>query len=167
LKLFIRNDLSALNKQNVRVRVIGSRDGLAPDLSSLLDEAQDLTADNTGLTLIIAFNYGGRQEIAEAAKQLAMRAVRGEIDPASIDPAAISASLYTAEFPDPDLIIRTSGEQRLSNFLMWQSAYAELVFLPIHWPDFDRTALETALAQYGSRERRFGGVVPRNAMTGS
>jgi len=167
LKLFIRNDLSALNKQNVRVRVIGSRDRLAPDLSSLLDEAQDLTAENTGLTLIIAFNYGGRQEIAEAAKQLAIRAVRGEIDPESIDPASISASLYTAEFPDPDLIIRTSGEQRLSNFLMWQCAYAELVFLPIHWPDFDRAALETALAQYGSRERRFGGVVPRNAMTGS
>jgi undecaprenyl diphosphate synthase len=167
LKRFIRNDLADLHKQNVRVRVIGSREELASDLSSLLDEAEDLTRDNSGLTLVIAFNYGGRQEIAEAAKQLAIRAMRGEIDPASIDPAAISASLYTAEFPDPDLIIRTSGEQRLSNFLMWQSAYAELVFLPIHWPDFDRTSLETALAQYGSRERRFGGLVPRNVMTGS
>jgi undecaprenyl diphosphate synthase len=149
------------------VRVIGSREELASDLSSLLDEAEDLTRDNSGLTLVIAFNYGGRQEIAEAAKQLAIRAMRGEIDPASIDPAAISASLYTAEIPDPDLIIRTSGEQRLSNFLMWQCAYAELVFLPIHWPDFDRAALESALAQYGSRERRFGGLAARNAMTGS
>jgi undecaprenyl diphosphate synthase len=168
LKRFIRNDLADLHKQNVRVRVIGSRDGLASDLSGLLDEAQDLTRENTGLTLVIAFNYGGRQEIAEAAKQLAMRAARGEIDPASIDPAAISACLYTAEFPDPDLIIRTSGEQRLSNFLMWQCAYAELVFLPIHWPDFDHAALEMALSQYGSRERRFGGLsAQRNAMTGS
>src|SRR6476661_2700577 len=157
LKRFIRNDLADLHKQNVRVRVIGSREGLASDLSSLLDEAEELTRDNTGLTLVIAFNYGGRQEIAEAAKQLALRAMRGEIDPEAIDPAAISASLYTAEIPDPDLIIRTSGEQRLSNFLMWQCAYAELVFLPIHWPDFDRAALESALAQYGSRERRFGG----------
>jgi undecaprenyl diphosphate synthase len=167
LKRFIRNDLADLHKQNVRVRVIGSREELASDLSSLLDEAEDLTRDNSGLTLVIAFNYGGRQEIAEAAKQLAIRAMRGEIDPASIDPAAISASLYTAEIPDPDLIIRTSGEQRLSNFLMWQCAYAELVFLPIHWPDFDRAALESALAQYGSRERRFGGLAARNAMTGS
>jgi undecaprenyl diphosphate synthase len=167
LKRFIRNDLADLHKQNVRVRVIGSREGLASDLSSLLDEAEELTRDNTGLTLVIAFNYGGRQEIAEAAKQLALRAMRGEIDPEAIDPAAISASLYTAEIPDPDLIIRTSGEQRLSNFLMWQCAYAELVFLPIHWPDFDRAALESALAQYGSRERRFGGLAPRNAMTGS
>jgi undecaprenyl diphosphate synthase len=167
LKRFIRNDLADLHKQNVRVRVIGSRVGLAGDLCGLLDEAQDLTVDNTGLTLVIAFNYGGRQEIAEAAKKLAIRAMRGELDPATIDADAISASLYTAEFPDPDLIIRTSGEQRLSNFLMWQCAYAELVFLPIHWPDFDQAALETALAQYGSRERRYGGLVSRSVMTAS
>ncbi len=167
LKRFIRNDLAELHAQKVRVCVIGSRQGLAADLSSLLDEAQDLTQGNTGLTLVIAFNYGGRQEIAEAARKLAIRAVRGEIDPASIDPAAISAALYTADFPDPDLIIRTSGEQRLSNFLMWQCAYAELVFLPIHWPDFDRAALESALAQYSARERRFGGVVSRDVMTAS
>ncbi|MDB5642547.1 MAG: Isoprenyl transferase [Hyphomicrobiales bacterium] len=167
LKRFIRKDLADLHKQNVRVRVIGAREGLAPDLCSLLDEAQDLTADNTGLTLVIAFNYGGRQEIAQAARTLALRAMKGEIDPASIDPDAISAALYTAEFPDPDLIIRTSGEQRLSNFLMWQAAYAELVFLPIHWPDFDHAALEAALAQYASRERRFGGLVTRDVMTAS
>ncbi len=165
LKRFIRKDLADLHKQAVRVRVIGAREGLSADLCSLLDEAQDLTAGNTGLTLVIAFNYGGRQEIAQAARTLALRAVSGEIDPASIDPAAISAALYTADLPDPDLIIRTSGEQRLSNFLMWQAAYAELVFLPVHWPDFDRAALESALAQYKSRERRFGGLVPRNVMT--
>ena len=167
LKRYIRKDLADLHKQTVRVRVIGSRDGLSVDLCSLLDEAQDLTAHNTGLTLVIAFNYGGRQEIAQAAKILALRAVKGEIDADSIDPAAISAALYTADLPDPDLIIRTSGEQRLSNFLMWQAAYAELVFLPIHWPDFDHAALEGAIAQYGARERRFGGVARRDVLSAS
>lgn len=167
LKRFIRIDLADLHRQNVRVRVIGSRQGLAPDLAALLDEAQDLTRDNKGLTLVIAFNYGSRQEIADAARELAMLAVKGEIDPQSIDAACLGAHLYTRDIPDPDLIIRTSGEQRLSNFLMWQCAYAELVFLPMHWPDFDRAALETALQQYGARERRFGGLVSRNAMTGS
>jgi len=167
LKRFIRKDLAELHKQRVRVRVIGSRDGLSADLCRLLDEAQDLTVENTGLTLVIAFNYGGRQEIAQAARTLALRALKGEIDPASIDPAAISAALYTADLPDPDLIIRTSGEQRLSNFLMWQAAYAELVFLPIHWPDFDHAALEGALAQYGARERRFGGLLRRDVMSAS
>jgi undecaprenyl diphosphate synthase len=167
LKRFIRNDLAELHRANVRVRVIGSRAALSRDLVALLDEAEDLTRANTGLTLVIAFNYGARQEIADAARQLAHRAARGEIDPAAIDVETIGAHLYTSDIPDPDLIIRTSGEQRLSNFLMWQCAYAELVFLPLHWPDFDRAALETALSQYGARERRFGGLPARNAMTGS
>ncbi len=168
LKRFIRLDLADLHKQNVRVRIIGSRDNLATDLKALLQEAEEITGNNTGLTLVIAFNYGGRQEIAEAAKKLAVRAARGEIDPQSIDAAMLSDHLYTADIPDPDLIIRTSGEQRLSNFLMWQAAYAELVFLPLHWPDFDRPALEDALLQYGTRERRFGGLTSApNAMTGS
>ncbi|MEN9708082.1 MAG: hypothetical protein RIQ68_490 [Pseudomonadota bacterium] len=168
LKRFIRLDLADLHKQNVRVRIIGSRDNLAADLKALLQEAEDVTGKNTGLTLVIAFNYGGRQEIAEAARQLAIRAARGELDPQSIDAAMLSDHLYTADIPDPDLIIRTSGEQRLSNFLMWQAAYAELVFLPLHWPDFDRPALEDALRQYGARERRFGGLASApNAMTGS
>ena len=168
LKHFIRIDLADLHKQNVRVRIIGSRDNLAADLKILLQEAEELTANNSGLTLVIAFNYGGRQEIAEAARQLALRAVKGEIDPNKIDAPMLSAHLYTADIPDPDLIIRTSGEQRLSNFLMWQVAYAELVFLALHWPDFDRAALEDALHQYGARERRFGGLTPsQKAMTGS
>lgn len=168
LKRFIRIDLADLHRQNVRVRIIGSRDNLASDLKALLQEAEDVTQTNTGLTLVIAFNYGGRQEIAEAAKRLAVRAARGEIDPQTIDAAMLSDHLYTADIPDPDLIIRTSGEQRLSNFLMWQAAYAELVFLPLHWPDFDRPALEDALLQYGARERRFGGLVhAQNAMTAS
>jgi undecaprenyl diphosphate synthase len=167
LKRFIRNDLADLHKSNVRVRVIGSRDDLAADLSGLLSEAEDLTRDNTGLTLVIAFNYGSRQEIADAARRLAERVLAGEMDPKSIDADLLGAHLYTAGIPDPDLIIRTSGEQRLSNFLMWQSAYSELVFLPMHWPDFDRAAFETALAEYASRERRFGGLATRNAKTGS
>ena len=168
LKRFIRIDLADLHKQNVRVRIIGSRDNLAADLNSLLEEAEELTRNNTGLMLVIAFNYGGRQEIAEAARKIAIRAAKGEIDPQTIDAAMIGDYLYTADIPDPDLIIRTSGEQRLSNFLMWQAAYAELVFLPLHWPDFDRSSLEDALQQYGTRERRFGGrPAARNAMTGS
>lgn len=168
LKRFIRLDLGDLHKQNVRVRIIGSRDNLANDLKALLQEAEEMTRDNTGLALVIAFNYGGRQEIAEAAKKLAVRAARGEIDPQTIDAAMLGDHLYTADIPDPELIIRTSGEQRLSNFLMWQAAYAELVFLPLHWPDFDRPALEDALLQYGARERRFGGLAPaQKVMTAS
>jgi undecaprenyl diphosphate synthase len=168
LKRFIRIDLADLHKQNVRVRIIGSRDRLANDLKALLQEAEDVTGNNSGLTLVIAFNYGGRQEIAEAAKTLAVRAARGDIDPQTIDAAMLSDHLYTADIPDPDLIIRTSGEQRLSNFLMWQAAYAELVFLPMHWPDFDQAALEEALHQYSARERRFGGLTPAlNVKTGS
>lgn len=167
LKRFIRNDLADLHRSNVRVRVIGARDTLAIDLKALLDEAEEVTRANTGLTLVIAFNYGSRQEIAQAARELARRALRGEIDVEAIDADALGAQLYTAGIPDPDLIIRTSGEKRLSNFLMWQCAYSELVFLPIHWPEFDRAALDAALAEYAARERRFGGLAPRNAMTGS
>lgn len=169
LKHFIRIDLADLHKQNVRVRIIGSRDNLADDLNALLNEAEEITRANTGLTLVIAFNYGSRQEITEAVRKLAMRAATGEIDPSAIDPAMISAQLYTADIPDPDLIIRTSGEQRLSNFLMWQAAYAELVFLPLHWPEFDAAAFDEALRQYANRERRFGGLTtaPQPAMTGS
>jgi undecaprenyl diphosphate synthase len=160
LKRFIRNDLADLHRNNIRVKIIGARDNLAPDIAALLSEAEELTRGNGGLTLVVAFNYGARQEIAEAARRLATDLAAGKIDAAAIDEAAISARLETAGIPDPDLVIRTSGEQRLSNFLLWQAAYAELVFLPIHWPDFDHAAFESALAQYASRERRFGGVAP-------
>jgi len=158
LKRFIRNDLAELHRSNVRVKVIGARDNLAGEVAGLLAEAEQLTRDNNGLTLVVAFNYGARQEIAVAARRLALDALAGKIAPSAIDEAALSARLDTAGIPDPDLVIRTSGEQRLSNFLLWQAAYAELVFLPIHWPDFDRAAFEFALAQYAARERRFGGV---------
>ena len=167
LKRFIRNDLADLHKNGVRVRIIGRRDNLAGDIRALLSEAEELTADNTNLNLIIAFNYGSRQEIADAAMLLAMQAVRGEIDAASINIESMAQALDTNGIPDPDLIIRTSGEQRLSNFLMWQSAYAELVFLPLLWPDFDHAALEAAIAEYAARERRFGGRAAPNAKTGS
>ncbi len=170
LKRFIRNDLAELHGNGVRVQIIGSREELTPDIRLLLKEAEELTCNNTNMTLIVAFNYGSRHEIAIAARRLAEDAVAGRIDPARIDEQALSARLYTAGTPDPDLIIRTSGEQRLSNFLLWQAAYAEFVFLPIHWPEFDRAALEGAIAEFAQRQRRFGGVesaARSNAMTGS
>ncbi len=158
LKRFIRNDLADLHKNGVRVKVIGSRDGLTPDLCALLSEAEDLTRANQGLTLIVAFNYGSRDEIARAVKRLAAEVVAGTLDVSAIDDAAIASHLDTAGIPDPDLIIRTSGEQRLSNFLMWQAAYSEFVFLPQYWPDFDKAAFEAALREYASRDRRYGSL---------
>lgn len=158
MKRFIRNDLADLHASGVRVRIIGGRDNLAPDIRSLLLEAEDLTRDNTKLNLTVAFNYGSRQEIAQAARKLAQAVAEGKLDPAQIDENMLGAHLDTQGVPDPDLIIRTSGEQRLSNFLMWQAAYAEFVFLPGHWPDFDRAALEEAIGIYQSRDRRFGAL---------
>jgi len=161
LRRFIRNDLASLHRDGVRVRVIGEREGLDPDIVALLDEAEELTRGNVRLNLTVAFNYGSRQEIANAAHRLAREVAEGKRDPSSIDVAAISGYLDTSSIPDPDLIIRTSGEQRLSNFLMWQAAYSELVFVPVHWPDFDKAALEEAIAEYAKRERRFGGLAAK------
>jgi undecaprenyl diphosphate synthase len=158
LRRFVREDLAELHAANVRVRVIGERVGLEPDIASLLVEAETLTARNDGLMLVVAFNYGSRQEIGRAMRQLAGRVAAGELTPGAITPELIADCLDTRDLPDPDLVIRTSGEQRLSNFLLWQAAYAELVFVPVLWPDFDRAALEQAIAEYASRERRFGGV---------
>jgi undecaprenyl diphosphate synthase len=159
LRRFIRNDLADLHKSNVRVRIVGERDDLDRDIRLLLQEAEDLTRNNDGLTLVVAFNYGARQEIARAARRLAAEVAQGRLTAESISPDLIARHLDTADLPDPDVIIRTSGEQRLSNFLLWQSAYSELVFVPINWPDFDRAALEGAIAEYRRRERRFGGLV--------
>ena len=159
LKRFVRNDLAELHAGGVRVRIIGERGGLASDIRVLLDEAEALTRANVGLTLIVAFNYGSRQEIVAAARRLAVEACQGLIDPDAICEEDFAARLDTADIPDPDLIIRTSGEMRLSNFLLWQTAYAELVFMPILWPDFDDAAFVAALEHYGARERRFGAVV--------
>jgi undecaprenyl diphosphate synthase len=158
LKRFIRNDLAELHAHNIRVRVIGDREGLRPDLLALLNEAEDLPRGNSGLVLVVAFNYGGRQEIARAVRAIACAVKDGRLDPDAIDPATIARALDTDGIPDPDLVIRTSGEQRLSNFLPWQSAYSEFVFLPDLWPDFDHAAFKAALDQYIGRERRFGGL---------
>jgi undecaprenyl diphosphate synthase len=163
LRRFIRNDLATLHRDGVRVRVIGEREGLEADLCALLGEAEELTRNNSKLTLVVAFNYGSRQEIARAAQRLAREVAEGRRDPATIDAEAIGRRLDAPDIPDPDLIIRTSGEQRLSNFLMWQAAYSELVFVPMHWPDFDKAALEGAIAEFGRRERRFGGLVAKTA----
>ena len=162
LKLFIRRDLADLHRSGVRVRLIGDREGLAPDIRALLDEAEALTRHNTALNLVVAFNYGGRDEIVRAARKAAGDIAAGRLAPEALTAEAFSAYLDTAEIPDPDLVIRTSGEIRLSNFLPWQAAYAELVFLPCYWPDFGRADLAEALRAFGARERRFGGVAPRD-----
>jgi undecaprenyl diphosphate synthase len=158
LKRFIRQDLIELHEVGVRVRVIGDRLNLDPDIRGLLEEAEHLTRDNKGLGLVVAFNYGGRQEIAAAVRTIAQKVADGALSAADIDVEALSAHLDTTGIPDPDLIIRTSGEKRLSNFLLWQAAYSEFVFLPVHWPDFDREAFAAALAEYAVRDRRFGGL---------
>jgi undecaprenyl diphosphate synthase len=158
LKRFIRNDLADLHRNNIRVRIIGLRHNLSVELRAMLNEAEELTRANTGMTLVVAFNYGARQEMVEAARKLAADVAAGALDPADIDEAAFAARLDTSDIPDPDLVIRTSGELRLSNFLLWQAAYAELVFLPILWPDFDHAAFQSALQQFAARERRFGGT---------
>jgi undecaprenyl diphosphate synthase len=164
LRRFIRNDLAELHKSNVHVRIIGERDDLSPDIRSLLEEAENLTRDNDGLTLVVAFNYGARQEIARAAQRLAAEVAEGRLSAGDITPELLGRHLDFPDLPDPDVIIRTSGEQRLSNFLLWQAAYSELVFVPVNWPDFDCAALEGAIAEYRRRERRFGGLI---AQTGS
>jgi len=162
LRRFIRNDLAELHKSNVRVRIIGERRRLDIEIRRLLEESEELTRHNSGLRLVVAFNYGGRQEIARAAERIAVLVKTGAMQPEEVNADAIGRHLDAADLPDPDLVIRTSGEQRLSNFLLWQSAYSEFVFVPVYWPEFDRTALETAIAEYRRRERRFGGL-PRAA----
>ena len=159
LRRFIRNDLVELHKSNVRVRVIGERDDLDPDIRRLLQEAEDLTQGNDGLILVVAFNYGARQEIARAARRLAAEVAAGRLAASDITQELLARQLDAPDLPDPDVIIRTSGEQRLSNFLLWQAAYSELVFVPINWPDFDRAALESTIAEFRRRERRFGGLI--------
>jgi undecaprenyl diphosphate synthase len=161
LRRFVRNDLADLHRNNVRVRVIGEREGLDPDIGRLLQEAEDLTRANTGLVLLVAFNYGARQEIARAARRAAAEVAAGRLAPEALTADTLASYLDAPDVPDPDLIIRTSGEQRLSNFLMWQAAYSELVFLPIYWPEFDRRALEDAILEFHRRERRFGGLAAR------
>lgn len=163
LKAFIRRDLAELHRQNVRVKVIGDRHGLKSDILGLLVDAEERTKANTALTLVIAFNYGSRDEIARAVASLARDVEAGCLRAQDITPALINARLDTAGIPDPDLIIRTSGEERLSNFLLWQAAYSEFIFVPEYWPDFSREILYSALETFASRNRRFGGLVAQAA----
>ena len=158
LRHYLRTELSELDRNGARLRVIGERQGLARDIVALIDDAEARTAANARIFVNIAINYGSRSEIARAARDLAEAARRGEIDPSAIDEGAFDRHLMTAGIPDPDLVIRTSGEQRLSNFLLWQSAYAELMFVDTLWPDFGKANLEAALADYARRERRYGAV---------
>jgi undecaprenyl diphosphate synthase len=160
LKRFIRVDLAQLHANNVRVTVIGDRRPLSEDICTLLREAEELTAGNGGLNLVVAFNYGGRQEIVQAVRRIAHQVRAGLIDPDAIDMATVEAALDTRGIPDPDLVIRTSGEMRVSNFLPWQTAYAEFVFLPDLWPDFDDATFRAAIEEFQLRDRRFGGRSP-------
>ncbi len=158
LKIFIRRDLARLNKMNVKIKVIGGRDDLPRDIAMLLNEAENTTAANNGLNLVVAFNYGGRGEITRALGRILEKVEAGEIDARDIDEDLVEEHLDTAGIPGPDLVIRTSGEERLSNFLTWQSAYAELVFVDTYWPDFSPGHLRAAIDEFTRRERRFGGL---------
>lgn len=159
LRFYLRREIAELHGNNVRFRMIGDRTRLAPDIVALIENAERLTAGNGGLVLTVALSYGGRQEIAQAARALAAQAAAGRIDPAAIDEGVFEGALETAGMPDPDLLIRTSGEKRISNFLLWQTAYSELVFLDVLWPDFGREHLEEAIHEFHRRERRFGTAV--------
>jgi len=158
LRLYLRRELKRLAEGGVRLRVIGDRKGLAPDIQELIGRAEDSTRENDQLHLIVALNYGARNEIVAAVRELARDVAAGRLAPDDITEDLFGERLYTADVPDPDLLIRTSGEHRLSNFLLWQCAYAELVFTPTLWPDFGRADLEAAIREYWQRERRYGGT---------
>jgi undecaprenyl diphosphate synthase len=158
LKKFIKRDLEELRSENVRVNIIGARDNLQSDILDLLIEAEENTKQNDGLNLVIAFNYGARDEIARAAKRMAVDVKSGVLLPEDVCEAKITSYLDTRDIPDPDLIIRSSGEQRLSNFLLWQAAYAEFVFVDELWPDFTHEVFHRALNTFKTRDRRYGGV---------
>ena len=158
LRRFVASDLEKLHRNNVRVRIIGSRDGLDDGLRRLIAEVEATTATNTGLKLQVAFNYGGKAEIADAVRRIAGLVASGRLKPEDITEETIGRALYTAGIPDPDIVIRTSGEQRISNFMLWQSAYSELVFVEENWPDFNEQTFVRVLEEFSGRERRFGGV---------
>jgi undecaprenyl diphosphate synthase len=157
MRFYLERELATLHKEGVRLKLIGDYSAFGPELVSRLERAVEHTAENRRLTLVVALNYGSRAEIANAARALASKAAAGQIDPQDIDEAAIGGELQTHDLPDLDLLIRTSGEVRLSNFLLWQAAYAELMFVDLLWPEFDEAAFARALEQYAARDRRFGG----------
>ncbi len=158
LKNYVRSDLDRMEREGVRLRVIGRRADLAPDVLEIIKHAEARTRDNSRFNLQVAFNYGGRADIAEAARRYALAALAGEVSPDAFSEAEFERYLSTSAGPAPDLIIRTSGEQRLSNFLLWEAAYAELVFQDVLWPDYGKEHLAMALKEFGGRVRRFGGA---------
>ena len=159
LRHYLRSEIAELHRHGVRLRVIGELDRLASDIAAMIRNAETLTGDNDRMNLTIALSYGGRAEIVAAARAIAAEVTSGKLTLDRIDEAAIGRHLFTSELPEPDLLIRTSGEQRISNFLLWQCAYAELVFTKTLWPDFGRADLEQAVADYGGRERRYGASI--------
>jgi undecaprenyl diphosphate synthase len=158
LRHYMRSELDTLAKEGARLRVIGDRDGLPRDIATMIGEAEMRTRSNARINVTIALNYGGRADIVRAAQRLAERVAAGTLAADAIDETALTRELLTAEIPDPDLLIRTSGEQRISNFLLWQSAYAEMLFVDTLWPDFGKAQLAAAVAEYSRRERRYGAV---------
>jgi undecaprenyl diphosphate synthase len=159
LRHYLRGEIAEIHRNGVRLRVIGQRARLAPDIVTLIENGEALTRDNTGLQLTIALSYGGRDEIAAAARSLAQQVAAGTLDPDAIDEMMVGEHLLTADMPDPDLVIRTSGEQRISNFLLWQTAYAEFSFTDTLWPDFAKSDLEKAVQDFHGRDRRYGASV--------
>src|ERR1700722_4254587 len=159
-RAYFREDVDELVERNVRMRIIGNRSRADDDILAMIEDGERRTAANTGLNLTFAFDYGAQEEIAAAAREMAQEAARGELDPEIVTPQYFSTRLLTRGIPDPDLVIRTSGERRLSNFLLWQSAYAEFAFVETLWPDFTRTEFLGVLRHYAQRERRFGAVAP-------
>jgi undecaprenyl diphosphate synthase len=157
-RAYFRSDMDELVERKVRMRIIGHRGRVASDIQTMIEDSEKRTAHNKGMNLTFAFDYGGQEEIAAAAQELARAAKDGRLDPETITPELFAQRLFTSALPAPDLVIRTSGEHRLSNFLLWQSAYAELLFLDTLWPDFDRAVLTSALEQFAARERRFGAL---------
>lgn len=163
LKRFIRTDVAELHQAGVRISIIGEREGLDGGIIAMLEEAENLTRENSRLKLQVAFNYGGRQEITRVARVIARKVADGKIAPEDITPAVFANHLDTGGIPDPDLLIRTGGEQRLSNYLLWQCAYTEFVFQPDYWPDFSAEHLQRAIDEYRARDRRFGGLKAQTA----
>ena len=157
---FFDADMRNLQSENVRVRFVGRRDGLAPDIAKMIEDGEAMTAANTGLNLTIAFNYGAREELLGAARNVARAVASGTLQVSDITDAVFERHLHTGGFPDVDLVIRPGGEKRISNFLLWQAAYAEFVFSDTLWPDFGHAQFEAALAEYSGRDRRFGGIRP-------
>jgi len=161
LRFYLRSEIAELHKNGVRLRVIGDRAKLSGDIVTMIEKAEELTRNNTELNLIIALSYGARQEIVEATRQMVRDALEGRLSPEEITEESFSARLQTRDVPDPDLLVRTSGEQRISNFLLWQSAYTELVFVDTLWPDFTKRDLEDAIREFNRRDRRYGAVGTR------